>query len=46
MQPRERMLLILAGLSLPFALLVRDYQCPGPARPIELQEAPPCPTAR
>jgi hypothetical protein len=32
------MLLILAGLSLPFALLVVDSQCPGPVRPAESQE--------
>ena len=41
MHPRSRLLLIMAGLSLPLALLVVDYNCPGPARPTELVEAPP-----
>jgi hypothetical protein len=43
MHPRNRLLLIMSGLSLPLALIVIDYQCPGPARPPELQELPPLP---
>jgi hypothetical protein len=41
MHPRNRFLLIMAGLSLPLAPVVVDYNCPGPARPTELVEAPP-----